>query len=348
MKRILFIAVLLALIVPQSKAQDIHFSQYFHTPLIVNPAFTGVFGGDQRAMLIYRNQWSSVATPYKTFGGSFDTRMFDKRNGNFSLGTGLGVYKDVAGDSDFGITNVVLSLSGIIQINDKQHFTVGAQGGFEQRSINNTDLIWDSQYNGSGFDPDLSSQENTNYGQGVNGGDLNVGVGWVYSESKKSIVANDVFAIKFGAVYQHLTQQNLDFGGTTDKLYSKLAFHGESNLSVSSTNFSLRPSFLYQKQGPSQEIMVGSLFRYAFGHDSQYTGLMNQTALFFGLHARLGDALIPSVGYEIANWKITASYDANMSGLSTVSNGVGGFEISLIFVNPNPFNYGKGNSSRFN
>lgn len=347
MKRILTIAVL-TLMVVQIKGQDIHFSQYFHTPLIVNPAFTGVFGGDQRAMLIYRNQWASVATPYKTFGGSFDTRMLDKRNSNFSLGTGLGVYKDVAGDTDFGITNVVLSVSGIIQLNDKQHFTVGAQGGFEQRNINNTALIWDSQYDGTGYNPDLSSQESTNYDQGVSNADLNVGIGWIYSESKKSIVANDVFALKLGAVYQHLTQQKLDFGGATDQLYSKLSFHGESNISVKSTNTSFKPSFIYQKQGPSQEILVGSLVRYTFGHDSQYTGLLNQTAIFFGLHARLGDALIPSIGYEIANWKLSVSYDANMSGLSTASNGVGGFEVTLIFINPNPFTYGKGNSSRFN
>lgn len=348
MKRILAIAILLALIVPQSKGQDIHFSQYFHTPLIVNPAFTGVFGGDQRAMLIYRNQWSSVATPYKTFGGSFDMRAIDKRNSSFSLGTGLGVYKDVAGDTDFGITNVVLSLSGIIQLSKKQYFTVGAQGGFEQRSINNANLIWDSQYDGNGYNSSLSSQENTNYGQGINNGDINVGIGWVYSESSKTIVSSDVFTLKLGGVYQHLTQQKIDFGETPDKLYNKLSMHGESNISVNSSNVSFQPSFIYQKQGPSQEILVGSLIRYAFGHDSQYTGLMNQTALFFGVHARIGDALIPSVGYEIANWKITASYDANMSGLSTVSNGVGGFEISLIFINPNPFNYGKGNSSRFN
>lgn len=299
-------------------------------------------------MLIYRNQWSAVATPYKTFGGSFDMRPIDKRNSSFSLGTGLGIYKDVAGDSEYGITNVVLSVSGIIQINDKQHITVGAQGGFEQRSINNTALIWDSQYNGAGYDPDLSSQENTSYSQGVSNGDLNVGIGWIYSESKKTIVANDVFSLKLGAVYQHLTQQKLDFGGAPDKLYSKLAFHGESNISVNSSNVSFRPSFLYQKQGPSQEILAGSLIRYAFGHDSQYTGLMNQSAMFIGLHARIGDALIPSIGYEIANWKITASYDANMSGLNNATNGFGGFEISIIFVNPNPFTYGKGNSSRFN
>lgn len=347
MKRLLLI-IILGLSITITNAQDIHFSQYFNTPLITNPAFTGVFGGDQRAMLIYRNQWSSVATPYKTFGGSFDMRAIDKRNGNFSLGTGIGIYKDVAGDTDFGITNVVGSISGIIQLNDKQHFTVGVQGGFEQRSINNTALIWDNQYDGTGYNPNLSSQENTNYGQGVSNGDLNVGLGWIYSESKKSIVANDVFALKLGAVYQHLTQQSLDYGGAPDKLYSKFSFHGESNISVKSSNISFRPSFIYQKQGPSQEILAGSLIRYTFGHDSQYTGLMNQTALFFGIHARIGDAFIPSIGYEIANWKITASYDANVSGLSTVSNGFGGFEISLIFINPNPFTYGKGNSSRFN
>ena len=330
------------------KAQDIHFSQYYNTPLIMNPALTGVFGGDQRAMIIYRNQWSSVATPYNTFGGSFDMRMLDDRNSSFSLGTGIGVYKDVAGDADFGITNVVLSMSGIIQVSDKQHFTIGVQGGFEQRSINNTDLIWDSQYDGNGYDPSLSSQENTNYNQGFNNGDLNVGLAWVYSESTKSIVSNDVFSLKLGGVYQHLTQQTLDYGGAPDKLYGKMSFHGESNISVKSTNTSFRPSFIYQKQGPSQEILVGSLIRYAFGHDSQYTGLMNQTALFVGLHARIGDALIPSIGYEIANWKLAVSYDANMSALNTASNGVGGFEITLTFVNPNPFTYGKGNSSRFN
>lgn len=348
MKRIIIILALFGLVIPFGKSQDIHFSQYYNTSLIVNPAMTGVFGGDQRAMLIYRNQWASVATPYKTYGGSFDMRPIDKRNSSFSLGTGLGIYKDVAGDADFGITNVVVSVSGIIQINDNQHFTVGAQGGFEQRSINNTALIWDSQYDGTGYNPGLSSQESTNYDQGVNNGDINVGIGWVYSESNKTIVANDLFALKLGAVYQHLTQQTLDYGGQPDKLYSKLTFHGESNISVKSSNTSFRPSFIYQKQGPSQEILIGSLIRYTFGYDSKYTGLLNQTALFLGVHARIGDAIIPSIGYEIANWKITVSYDANISSLSTVSNGVGGFEISLIFINPNPFTYGKGNTARFN
>lgn len=347
MNRIIII-LLTCISFTQLNGQDIHFSQFFNTPLIVNPSLTGVFGGDQRAMILYRNQWSSVATPYKTYGASFDMRMMDKRGGNFSLGTGLGVYKDVAGDAGLGITNVVVSLSGIIQINDKQHFSVGAQGGFEQRSIDNSSLIWDSQYDGLGYNPTLSSQETTDYNKGIGNGDLNVGVAWIYSESRKSIVSNDNFSLKLGGVYQHITQQSLDYGGAPDKLYGKMSFHGESNISVKSTNTSFRPSFMYQKQGPSQEVLIGTLIRYAFGHDSKYTGLLNQTALFIGIHSRIGDAIIPSIGYEIANWKLTFSYDANVSKLTDASNGVGGFEVSLIFINPNPFTYGKGNSSRFN
>jgi type IX secretion system PorP/SprF family membrane protein len=346
MNRIILLLIT-CLSLTQLSGQDIHFSQFFNTPLIVNPALTGVFGGDQRAMIIYRNQWSSVATPYQTYGASFDTRMFDKRNSNFSLGTGLGIYKDVAGDAGFGITTVALSLSGIIQINDKQHITAGVQGGFEQRSINNTALIWDSQYDGSGYNSALSSQETVDYNKGISNGDLNVGLAWVYSESKKSIITNDIFYLRFDGVYQHLTKQSLDYGGATDQMYSKMSFHGESNLSLKSTNTSFRPSFMYQKQGPSQEVLIGTLIRYTFGHDSKYTGLMNQTALFIGIHTRIGDAIIPSVGYEIANWKLTFSYDANVSELSSASGGVGGFEVSLIFVNPNPFTYGKGNSARF-
>ena len=347
MKKLTIIITLIALPFIRLSGQDIHFSQYYNTPLIVNPALTGVFGGDQRAMLVYRNQWLTVATPYQTYGGSFDMRMLEKSYGNFSLGTGLSVYKDVAGDVGLGITNVMLSLSGIIQLNKKQHFTIGAQGGFEQRSINNADLIWGSQYDGAGYNATLPSRELTDYNQGISNGDINVGLAWIYSESTKTITSNDNFSLKLGAVYQHITQQKLNYGGITDQLYNKISVHGESNLGISNSNTSFKPSFIYQKQGPSQEILLGTLLRYKLGFDSQYTGLLQSSAVFLGLHARIGDAFIPSVGYEIANWKITFSYDANVSKLRDATNGVGGFELTLTFINPSPFKSGR-SSARFN
>ena len=47
-------------------AQDIHFSQFFETPLLRNPALAGIFSGDLRIQAVYRNQWNSVTVPYQT------------------------------------------------------------------------------------------------------------------------------------------------------------------------------------------------------------------------------------------------------------------------------------------
>ena len=53
-----------------AKSQDLHFSQYFNSPLLINPANTGFApDADWRAGANYRNQWQGVLTnPYKTFG----------------------------------------------------------------------------------------------------------------------------------------------------------------------------------------------------------------------------------------------------------------------------------------
>src|SRR5690606_29014833 len=47
-------------------AQDIHFSQFFETPLLRNPALAGIFTGDYRVQLVYRDQWGSVTDGYRT------------------------------------------------------------------------------------------------------------------------------------------------------------------------------------------------------------------------------------------------------------------------------------------
>ncbi|MEC7159268.1 MAG: type IX secretion system membrane protein PorP/SprF, partial [Bacteroidota bacterium] len=37
-----------------ANSQDIHFSQYYASPLTLNPALTGLHGGDFRAVVNYR------------------------------------------------------------------------------------------------------------------------------------------------------------------------------------------------------------------------------------------------------------------------------------------------------
>jgi len=54
-----------------AKGQDIHFSQFFETPLLRNPSFGGMMKDDYVVQGIYRNQWNSFTNSFKT--GAFHT-----------------------------------------------------------------------------------------------------------------------------------------------------------------------------------------------------------------------------------------------------------------------------------
>jgi hypothetical protein len=50
----------------KASAQDPHFSQFFSSPLTLNPAFTGKFFGAYRVMGNYRNQWPTINNAFTT------------------------------------------------------------------------------------------------------------------------------------------------------------------------------------------------------------------------------------------------------------------------------------------
>src|SRR5215212_6479304 len=100
MSRIITISYLFMVAAYTLQAQDIHFSQYYATPLTINPSYTGSFAGDYRAGLNYRQQWGSVTVPYKTFDfyGDFNFKKKAFRKASFSAG--LCIVSDKAGDGD--------------------------------------------------------------------------------------------------------------------------------------------------------------------------------------------------------------------------------------------------------
>src|SRR5687768_3816579 len=55
--------------------QDPSFSQFFSSPLNINPGLTGIINADWRAISNLRNQWITPASPYMTGTISFDTRL---------------------------------------------------------------------------------------------------------------------------------------------------------------------------------------------------------------------------------------------------------------------------------
>ena len=57
------------------KAQDPNFSQFFASPLTLNPAMTGKIDGLYRVAGNYRNQWPTINNAFTTYTVSFDAAI---------------------------------------------------------------------------------------------------------------------------------------------------------------------------------------------------------------------------------------------------------------------------------
>src|ERR1700748_3691540 len=79
---------------------DVHFSQFYETSILRNPALTGVFADDYKVGVYYRNQWSSITNPFSTGIISAETRVSLNRVSNDFLSFGILGYNDKAGSLD--------------------------------------------------------------------------------------------------------------------------------------------------------------------------------------------------------------------------------------------------------
>ena len=94
----------------QLKAQDLHFSQFFHSPLTTNPANTGFLpASDFRIGAHYRTQWTSIPVPYKTISMYGDVQVFRERFETGWIGLGGVILSDAAGSGGLRSNKVYAS-----------------------------------------------------------------------------------------------------------------------------------------------------------------------------------------------------------------------------------------------
>lgn len=334
-------------------SQDIHFSQFYQAPLQVNPSLTGVFNGDVRACVNYKDQWGSInknagsyittssnsTATFRTYGFAFDAGLFKKKWQNSYLGAGLFVYSDKAGDAKMGTTKADISLSSILLVAEGHMVTMGIQGGYGQRNVdvNNPNLRWESQYQNETYNKNLASGETVAY-EPFGFADFSLGASWNYGSDESAIFKNNKFRANAGVAYHHLNRPKQQFN-MAEKLNAKMVAHGGLYLGMSNSNMALLPSVIYFQQGNLRETNFGALIRYTLVESSKYTGIMKESALYLGGYYRLGDAFIPSMMIDFSNFNLGLTYDINVSKLKTATNAKGGLEISLRFISPNPFNY---------
>jgi type IX secretion system PorP/SprF family membrane protein len=344
----------------QVYSQDLHFSQFTQTPSMTNPALTGV-QNVMRASVIYKDQWKSITVPYKTYGASIEMKFkgsnWDKADQHLTkiykkafsrVAGGLSFFSDKAGDGNMGSTQVNLSLATFVPLTRYSSLSVGLQGSLVQRKVDFSKLVFPDQYSGTTYDPTMNSGESYSANNFMYP-DFAGGVLWSYGYNERAIGANNDFRANVGAAIYHFNQPKLKYlSDNNDRLNAKIIMHGDFLIGIPNSNVALAPSYLFEFQKPSRELVAGMMVKYYFSQDSKYTGYLKRSALGLGAYYRNRDALILSALIEFQQYAIGFSYDLNTSKLSTASTGRGGPEIFIRFVTPNPFLYQKKSNAKFN
>lgn len=334
MKKIYFFFVLLFIAFTGSvKAQDIHFSQVFETPLFLSPANTGFFNGYFRAIANYRSQWSAMGKPYQTIGLSLDGGLFKSKKRKAFVGLGLTVFNDKAGYAGLSKTTALLNISGILKLSRRSVFSVGLAGGADATNGNYSKLTYANQFDGNTIDPAKASGENVVYRQFTTT-DIAAGMAYEFSTVKVDQDHDDMksFKISFGAF--HLNKPVQDYGaGSSYRLPVKYVGALTTLYDFEDTKFTVTPAFIIQKQAQAWEYVTGTYLKYRTGTGTKVTGQKTVNAIGLGVFYRSNDAFITKLVYEMGDYAIGVAYDFNVSGYRSASKYMGGFEVSLRYNN---------------
>jgi type IX secretion system PorP/SprF family membrane protein len=322
MKRFIPVYLFFALLSFGGAAQDIHFSEFYNTPLLLNPSYTGFFNGDYRLTAIYRDQWTSLGTPFSTVEASADFRWlmgpdWCKKN---IFGLGIDAFSDKAGDSQFSTNEVTVSsaFSLATGVDKTNYLSGGISAGVGDASIDYSNLVFDQQWYQPNMPTTITVADNS-----YDYLDFSGGASWHF-------IPNKFTNFNIGAAVYHINQPEQSFFGEgTSVLYRKYVMDASAQFSISNS-MDLYPKAMFESQGPYNEFDLGGLVRCNLS-----PGYVKNDGIYFGAFYRFGDAIIFTTRIDLNAVSFAFSYDVTVSQLAVASGEQGGPELSIIFIGIN-------------
>ena len=302
---------------PCAKAQDIHFSQFFETPLLRNPSLAGIFTGDVRVQAIYRDQWNSVTNAYKTGSLSGEYKMPVGKADDY-LTLGMQILYDKAGTVAWRSAHVLpaVNFHKSLSTEVNRYLSLGFMAGVVQRGLDRSKMTTNSTYDGLGDGENLEANQYT-YMDG--------GVGLSFNTQLNADPANNLY---LGVAYHHFNRPKTSFYTTGNmELNPKIVGSAGVRFGVTPASY-LTIMADYSTQGDYREAIAGALYGLKVGGELEkplYT-------LHGGAFMRLNDAFIPVVKLDYHPFSLSFSYDVNISSLKTSSRGRGGFELGISYI----------------
>jgi len=325
MKKILIFA---AIVISLAKtitacAQDPSFSQFFSSPLNINPALTANINADWRAISNFRDQWIGPASPYATGTVSYDKKIFQNKMPGVAekkdtWGMGAMLMYDRAMSGIVQSTYASLNLSYRMKLIENDFVThrlgVGFGGIYGRRFIDFSRLDFEEQFVGNGFNTNLPTGEAALSNMKPY---ISASAGATYSiTSEKSNFDIGVAAFHFN----HPRQTFLE--NENEVLPTRKVAHANYERFIND-RFVLNINTIYQFQKEASYYSLGGALGY-------YVGEQQKTMLNWGLWYWSKNAVIPYVGIVYNDMQFGMSYDITVSKLNEAPKRAKTFELSFI------------------
>jgi type IX secretion system PorP/SprF family membrane protein len=309
------------------QAQDPGFSQFFASPLTLNPALTGKFNGVVRVAGNYRNQWPSINNAFITSTISVDAPILRNRlpeNDTWGLGLMAMTDKTASGVLTSNFISFSTAYHKALDEDGLHQLGVGFQGTYANRSLDGNKLTFEDglQLDGTWL---RSPTEIINYQYiSVHYFDMNLGA--LYNGSTNG---NNNYYV--GVSAYHLNRPKESFLGVdTINVPIRFTAHGGAYFPVTGSPSTIYLSGLYNRQAGAHEIVFGGAWAVSASQDEQNP--VNFYAGAWGRFSNVTDAIIPYVGLDYGSFSLGLTYDVNVSSLKTASQSRGGIELSLIYI----------------
>ncbi len=314
--------VLMLLTAARATSQDIHFSQFFEAPLLRNPALAGIFTGDLRIQSVYRTQWQSVTVPYQTVSLNGEYKIAVGQTEDFVTMGGQILY-DRSGTAAMTAIHVLPAVNYHKSLSQQRnmYLSLGFMGGLVQRSIDRSKVTTNSQFDGNNYNSGLADGETFNkssytYLDGIAGMSFNMQLG--------ENADNNLYA---GVAYHHFNKaRSISFYGNSNReMVAKWVYSGGIRISTAENSY-ITVEGDYSEQGPHKEMIGGVTYTFKLDDADEPKYLLHG-----GVVVRWNDAIIPVGKIEMKPLSISVSYDTNISNLTSVSSGRGGFELGISY-----------------
>jgi type IX secretion system PorP/SprF family membrane protein len=301
-------------------AQDPHFSQFFSSPLTLNPAFTGKFNGLWRLAVNHRDQWPSIPKAYVTSSASLDFPILANKIPETDVfGVGISALSDASANNILKLNYGSVAMSYHKALDENGYNTIGAgfQGTYSSLSLDVSKLFFEDQLTQNGFTGTTSDI----LSNGVRQSYLDVNAGLLYSGSSNGI--NNYY---LGVSMYHINRPKVSFKDKSWFLSGRVTIHGGGSFPLTD-QLTVHTSIIQQIQNKASETTLGAALATTLNNDQD-----KPTSVYLGSWLRFNDAIIPYIGLEFGGLRIGASYDLNISGLKAATNTRGGAEVSLIYI----------------